>query len=248
MIPSPEARSRPSSTTMPPGNGQLVNLSGGLGARRGHRLLVHDAASADGAGRPGVSPFTCLFGTCTSRYIFGTTSEDHGTHSASWPTPGGRSARLRAIGLDQCDFLLAPCLLGYAGTAWQNPAFTSLCLAGLRYSSARRTISVTRGRVSVRENSGLLIRGFGVQVPGGAPVLSSEYSSLLIFFSEPVRPWWVQCGTRTGGATGFDFVLLTCGRPGYRAGSAFSRASGLFGQVGPRASHPRVPGSLVVRQ
>src|SRR6185437_9551571 len=34
-------------------------------------------------------------------------------------------------------WVLAPCLLGRDGTGRQGPASTSLCLAGLRYSSAR---------------------------------------------------------------------------------------------------------------
>jgi hypothetical protein len=45
----------------------------------------------------------------------------------------------------------------------------SLCLAGLRYSSACHVIPVTQVFKKVALSSGLLIRGFGVQVPGGAP-------------------------------------------------------------------------------
>jgi hypothetical protein len=45
------------------------------------------------------------------------------------------------------------------------------------------------------QSSGLLIRGFGVQVPGGAPVLSRHYMCLLLLFSGVVGPGWVLCGT-----------------------------------------------------
>jgi hypothetical protein len=48
----------------------------------------------------------------------------------------------------------------------------SLRLAGLRYSSACHSISVTQVFKKASLSSGLLIRGFGVQVPGGAPVLT----------------------------------------------------------------------------
>jgi hypothetical protein len=43
--------------------------------------------------------------------------------------------------------------------------------------------------------SGLLIRGFGVRVPGGAPGLSRHYMCLLLLFSGLVGPGWVRCGT-----------------------------------------------------
>lgn len=50
----------------------------------------------------------------------------------------------RPIGLDLCGPVLAPCLLGCAGTGRQGPALTPLCLAALRYSSARHSIPVTQ--------------------------------------------------------------------------------------------------------
>src|SRR6266700_4973308 len=52
----------------------------------------------------------------------------------------------------------------------------SLRLAGLRYSSACHSISVTQVFKKVSLSSGLLIRGFGVQIPGGAPVLTWAYA------------------------------------------------------------------------
>ena len=54
--------------------------------------------------------------------------------------------------------------------------------------------SSSRRRIECR--SGLLIRGFGVQIPGGAPVLSRHYMCLLLLFSVQVGPGWVRCGTR----------------------------------------------------
>ena len=48
----------------------------------------------------------------------------------------------------------------------------SLQLGGLRYSSACHSVLVTQVFKKVPLSSGLLIRGFGVQVPGGAPVMT----------------------------------------------------------------------------
>jgi hypothetical protein len=71
-------------------------------------------------------------------------------------------------GLDLSTSMFAPCLLGRPGTGRQDPVLTSLRLAGLRYSSACHSIPVTQ--VFKKLPLSLLIRGFGVQVPGGAPV------------------------------------------------------------------------------
>ena len=67
--------------------------------------------------------------------------------------------------------MFARCLLGRPGTGRQDPVLTSLRLAGLRYSSACRGIPMTQVFKKLPLSSGLLIRGFGVRVPGGAPVL-----------------------------------------------------------------------------
>jgi hypothetical protein len=72
-------------------------------------------------------------------------------------------------GLDLSARMFAPCLLGRPGTGRQDAVLTSLRLAGLRYSSACHSIPVTQVFKKVPLNSGLLIRGFGVQVPGNAP-------------------------------------------------------------------------------
>jgi hypothetical protein len=75
-------------------------------------------------------------------------------------------------GLDLCPSMFAPRLLGCPGTGRQDPVLMSLCLTGLRYSSGCRSIPVTQVFKKLPLSSGLLIRGFGVQVPGGAPVLT----------------------------------------------------------------------------
>jgi len=75
----------------------------------------------------------------------------------------------RCSGLDLSTPMFAPCLLGCPGTGRQNPVLMSLRLAGLRYSSACHSIRVTQVFKKVPLSSGLLIRWFGVQVPGGAP-------------------------------------------------------------------------------
>ena len=81
-------------------------------------------------------------------------------------------AALRGSGLDLSASMFAPCLLGRPGTGRQDAVLASLRLAGLRYSSACRSIPVAQVFKKVPLSSGLLIRGFGVQVPGGAPVLT----------------------------------------------------------------------------
>ena len=51
------------------------------------------------------------------------------------------------------------------------------------------------------QSSGLLIRGFGVQVPGGAPILTWGFTLQVVLLSE-LGPWWVQCGTSVVTRTG----------------------------------------------
>ena len=68
------------------------------------------------------------------------------TNRAQYPEPtvGTQVVHFRLSGLDLYDFVLAPCLLGCAGTGRHDPVSTSLCLAGLRYSSACHSIPVTQ--------------------------------------------------------------------------------------------------------
>jgi hypothetical protein len=60
--------------------------------------------------------------------------------------------------------------------------------------SSRHVLALfdSRSERIIEQSSGLLIRGFGVQVPGGAPGLSRHYTHLLCLFSGLVGPWWVQ--------------------------------------------------------
>ena len=51
-----------------------------------------------------------------SRYISGTTSRDHESCPASRPTPDATAVHFRLSGLDLYGSVLAPCLLGCAGT------------------------------------------------------------------------------------------------------------------------------------
>jgi hypothetical protein len=55
----------------------------------------------------------------------------------------------------------------------------SLRLAGLRYSSACHSIPVTQVFKKASLSSGLLIRGFGVQVPGGAPGVTDRTAGVV---------------------------------------------------------------------
>ena len=90
------------------------------------------------------------------------------------PTPPGHN------GLDQCASMLARCLLECPGTGRQDTVLMSLRLAGLRYSSACHSVPVTQVFKKVSLSSGLLIRGFGVQVPGGAHRVTWGFIGLLL--------------------------------------------------------------------
>ena len=57
-----------------------------------------------------------LFLASASRYISGTTSRDHESCPASRPTPDATAVHFQLSGLDLYGSVLAPCLLGCAGT------------------------------------------------------------------------------------------------------------------------------------
>jgi hypothetical protein len=144
----------------------------------------------------------------------------------------GRPGALDHGGLDLCPPMFAPCLLGCPGTGRQDPVLMSLRLAGLRYSSPCHSIPVTRVFKKVPLSSGLLIRGFGVQVPGGAPGLTWGFRPRVSFMSGLVGPGWVRCGAspESAGCSGGCRMLearLSC-----RVGVV--RSSGL-GENEPRA-------------
>jgi hypothetical protein len=68
--------------------------------------------------------------------------------------------------------MFAPCLLGCHGTARQRPVPGGSGSRGLPHSPAGSSIIRHQEAFSNSCCSGLLIRGFGVRVPGGAPVLT----------------------------------------------------------------------------
>ena len=123
----PDARSVAAGEAVPAGR-----------ASPGTRL--HGCATA---GTPQVQGHPVPSSARASRYILTTTSRDNGSCPASG-RPGASSGHFRPSGLDLYGPVLAPCLLGRDGMGRHNPASPSLCLAGLRYSSARHSIPVTQ--------------------------------------------------------------------------------------------------------
>jgi len=82
-------------------------------------------------------------------------------------------------GLDLCRPMFAPCLLGRPGTSRYAPAAPGIrspprIRATAQNSRPRHESSShdTRSERRIEQSSGLLICGFGVQVPGGAPILT----------------------------------------------------------------------------
>jgi hypothetical protein len=126
---------------MPPG--QICGLSRQVPALPAP--VTGDLRGCATAGTPRVQQPRCRVGSflpSASRYISGTTSRDHESCPAFWPPSGATAVHFQLGGLDLYGLVLAPCLFGCAGTDRQGPALTSLCLAGLRYSSARHSIPV----------------------------------------------------------------------------------------------------------
>lgn len=150
-------------------------------------------------------------------------------------------------GLDQCAPAFAPCLLGCSGTGRQDTVLMSLRLAGLRYCSACHSIPVTQVFKKLPLSSGLLIRGFGVQISGGAPGKSRHYMCLLLLFSGLVGPRWVRCGTRPeSNLTGLLFIFGRLGRPA-RRGCAGSPSPGCPGpSPAPASALPGRSGAALV--
>jgi hypothetical protein len=95
--------------------------------------------------------------------------------------PHGRTPGHRRIGLDQRAPMLAPCLLGCPRYGPAPPGIRSAprIRATGQNGSSRHTIAFfdsSLRRIN-EQNSGLLIRGFGVQVPGGAPVMTWGFTT-----------------------------------------------------------------------
>lgn len=148
------------------------------GARRGRSHEHHDVAGITGSAPGTADDERSVNLSSTPGHASGapcgsaTTSGDHEPCLPIPPEPRPRwpissqpvpvplpttSQRPGHNGLDLSTAMFAPCLLGCPGTGRQNPAFPSLCLAELRYSSARRIVSVSRVLFSMRKSSGLLI-------------------------------------------------------------------------------------------
>jgi hypothetical protein len=87
---------------------------------------------------------------------------------------------------------VAPWLLGCPGTRRQHPV--SAARLGFRRPDKMAAPGTFRHRLSpgqeviLEQSSGLLIRGFGVQVPGGAPVLTWSLSLQVIFHVPVLSP------------------------------------------------------------
>jgi hypothetical protein len=96
----------------------------------------------------------------------------HHRHAAGSYTISGSGP---CSGLDLSAPMFAPCLLGCPGTGRQDAALTSLRLAGLRYSSACHSTSVTQVFKKASLSSGLLIPWFGLYVRYDIPVPTWDF-------------------------------------------------------------------------
>jgi hypothetical protein len=92
-----------------------------------------------------------------------------------------RLRRPRYDGLDQCASVFAPCLLGCPGTPRQHPVSAAPCgyRATAQNGSSRRVLALSdiSSKIRIECRSELLIREFGVRVPGGAPVLTWGFTT-----------------------------------------------------------------------
>jgi hypothetical protein len=138
-----------------------------------------------------------------------------------------RLSRPRHDGLDQYVSMFAPCLLGCPGTHRQHPVSAAPCgyRATAQNGSSRHVLacfdSSSNRRIECR--SGLLIRGFGVRVPGGAPVLSWGFIAPGHFLRIRFVPMFAPC-------------LLARTDPAIRALSKTARPAS---DAGARAAEPR---------
>ena len=115
--------------------------------------------------------------SCPGIYTF---ADDGYSLSRLWPRRAWRG------GLDLCTPMVAPCLLGCPGTRRQHPASAErspIRAAGQNGSSRHVPASLsTSSKRRYEQISRLLIRGFGVQVPGGAPVMTWGFIAPGLFF------------------------------------------------------------------
>jgi len=111
------------------------------------------------------------------------------------PLSADRSEALDHGGLDPMPAYVAPWLLGCPGTRRQHPV--SAARVGFRRPDKMAAPGTSRHRLTpgqhviLEQGSGLLIRGFGVRVPGGAPVMTWDFIPGLSFSSVVV---WAEVG------------------------------------------------------
>jgi hypothetical protein len=129
----------------------------------------------------------------------------------------------RYNGLDHWASMVAPCLLGCPGRPRQRPV-----------SAARRGFR-RPDKMAAPGTRRLLIRGFGVQVPGGAPALTWGFCCSRLIFMCPFCPCGCSVVARQHGPSNPGFVKKRAVRRPMRGHSPRSRAAS-YGR--------RRPGSL----
>jgi hypothetical protein len=145
-------------------------------------------------------------------------------------------------GLDLCAPTVAPRLLGCPGTPRQHPV--SAVPRGYRRPDKMAAPGTCRYRSTpgqhgiFEQSSGLLIRGFGVQVPGGAPVLTWGFTAPGHHFMRPFGPLGCSVVARAHGPSNPGPVKTA--RPAPDA-EAFARSRAVFGRSAPpRLTRPMV--------
>ena len=161
--------------------------------------------------------------------------------------------------------LPVPTASSTSSTQWSRPIRTDVCSmfarmpryapasSGIRSAarmratgqngSSRHVLALfdSSSRRINEQSSGLLIRGFGVQVPGGAPGLTWGFRLQVVLLSGLVGPWWVQCGTSSRSAE-LSFLSLGMLKARLSRRVGVVRVLGSFGQGGATRRHRRVPG------
>ena len=141
--------------------------------------------SAASAGAPGAANVYCVRGVCTFT--------GHGYPSAAW---WSRPLRQHVCSMFARMPRYAPAASGIRSAAGMRAAGQNgSCRHVLAwFGSSSRRIN--------EQSSGLLIRGFGVRVPGGAPVLTWHY----IYFGW-LRDGRFRCLSRLGRARGWCCLI-----------------------------------------
>jgi hypothetical protein len=92
-------------------------------------------------------------------------------------------------GLDLSASMFAPCLLGCHGTARQYPVLGDTGSRGAAHIPARHGMSRHQPTPVSGQSSRLLICGFGVRVPGGAPKMTWGFSASGHFCVSGLSSW-----------------------------------------------------------